>query len=60
MGKRKANDKPVAPRTSKKRYSVAEACAKILDCDDESLQRNDFDLSGVDTVSDQSDVFNQI
>ena len=48
MGKRKANDKPVAPTTSKKWYSVAEACAKILDCDAESLQRNDSDLYGVD------------
>jgi len=48
MGKCKANDKPVAPTTSENRYSVAEACAKILDSDDESLLGNDFDLSGVD------------
>ena len=40
MGKR--NDKPVAPTTSKTRYSIAEACAKILDSDDESLLGNDF------------------
>ena len=44
MGKRKAHDKRVAPTTSKKRYSVAEACANILDSDDESLLGNDFNL----------------
>ena len=48
MGKRKVNDKPVAPTTSKKRYSIAEAFAKLLDSDYESLLGNDFDLSGVD------------
>jgi len=47
MGNRKANDKPVAPTISKKRYSIAEACAKILDSDYESLLGN-FDLSGID------------
>jgi len=44
MNKRKANDKPVAPKTHKKRYFVAEAYAKILNCDDESLLGNEFDL----------------
>ena len=53
MGKREANDKHVAPTTSKKRYSITEACAKILDSNDESLLGNDFDLSGVDQVIDQ-------
>src|SRR6218665_2742034 len=47
-GKRKVNDKPVAPTTSKKQYSVARECAKIWDIDEESLLGNDFDLSGLD------------
>jgi len=50
MGKRKANDKPVAPTTTKKWYFVAEACDKILDSDDESLLGNDFVLLGVDMM----------
>ena len=33
MGKRKANDKPVTRTTSKKRYSVTEVHANILDSD---------------------------
>src|SRR6218665_765767 len=46
-----------------KQYSVAEACAKILDGDDESLLRTNFDLSIGPMESDQSDatdVVNQI
>jgi len=48
MGKRKVNDKPVTATTSKKRYSVTEARAKILDSGEENLLGNDFDLSGID------------
>ena len=43
----KANDKPFAATTRKYRYSVAEVCANILDCDEESLLGNNFDLAGI-------------